>query len=150
MDSGHNYAWLIVGAVAALFVPLTGLDRWLLTALHAVVPLPWSRIALGVLIFWAAAALYFRSHWGAAMRRLREQVDNSARAAERLDAIIADADRSAFVIRDNLVEALQDKQPAGQARMYLEGALSHAAKLGDTVARFRTVRGSLAARDDEL
>lgn len=151
MSRLQDYRWLIVGAVAAVLVPVSGLDRGAVALASAVAPLPWGRIGLGFLLFWCGAAFYFRSHWGAAQRALRQAHDTSRHASARLDAIVADGERSAWVLRDNLLELTDSEPNPAQARLYLEGALAHATKMGDVLARCRAVGHDLApgASQDE-
>ena len=144
MSRLQDYRWLIVGAAAAVLVPVSGLDRGAVVLASNVAPLPWGRIGLGFLLFWCGAAFYFRSHWGAAQQALRRSRDTSRRASERLDEIVADGERSAWVLRDNLLELTDSEPTAAQARLYLEGALAHAIKMGDVLARCRAVMQDLA------
>lgn len=144
MSRLHPYRWLIVGTAAAVLVPVSGLDQEAVALASRVAPLPWGRIGLGVLLFWCCAAFYFRSHWGETKGALRRAHEVSRRASARLAGIAADGERSAWVLRDNLLELTDSDPPPDLARLYLEGALAHTNKIGDVMARCRAVGEDLA------
>lgn len=128
--------WLIVGAVLAVGVPLFGLHRSVTAGLGAWLPLPWADMILGTLLFMACAGIYFRSHWEATARMLREREERLAAIAAAIDGIGADLERSGAVMTENLVEVGRD--PNGVASgLYLEGARAHAERLPRLAARLR-------------
>lgn len=144
MQSLRGTGWLLVGLLLALVVPALGLAARLGELLDSWAPLPWGAIGLGLLLFWAGAGLYFRSHWVATLRALRTVEAEAADAARRLDSVIADGERWSYVLRDNLLELRRGDLPADQARLYLEGAVSHADKVRELVERCRGARARLS------
>jgi hypothetical protein len=146
MSRLQGYGWLLVGAALAVLVPTLTIDRRIVGFLEGVLPLPWARLGLGILIFWTAAALYFRSHWSATLGLLETQQCQLGKAVDRLQDIAADAERSAFLLADNLEELdVGDNADSIQA-LYLGGAQVHAAKLAQIGQRCRAVGGELARR----
>lgn len=140
----QGYGWLMVGVALAVLVPALAIDRLAVGLLDRVLPLPWARLGLGLLIFWSAAALYFRSHWSATLGLLEARHRQLGKAAGRLSDIAADAERSAFLVADNLEEIdLGDNADSTQA-LYLGGARAHAAKLAEIGKRCRAVGGQIA------
>ncbi len=146
MSKLQGYGWLMVGAVLALAVPILAIDQLLVDLLERVLPLPWARLGLGVLIFWATAVLYFRSHWSATLGLLETQHRQLGRTAKRLNDIAADAERSAYLLADNLEEIHVDDTAGGTQALYLDGARAHAAKLAQVGKRCRTASSDLTNR----
>ncbi len=129
--------WLLVGAVAAVGVWSTLADP-LASSLDGVLPGAWRRAAIGLLVFAACCALYFRSHWAATLGALAERDSGTPGAARRLEEAAADLERSAHVIGDNLLEVEGHvRDPA--AGLYLDGAKAHAAKLPQVAVRLRNM-----------
>ncbi len=143
MSKLQGYGWLLVGAVLALAVPILAIDQLAIGILSAILPLPWGRLGIAVLIFWTAAALYFRSHWAATLDLLQAKHRQLSAANERLRDIAADAERSAYLLADNLEEVKAGD--GGTHAMYLDGARAHAAKLADVGKRCRAVGAQLVA-----
>ena len=139
----HGTGWLLVGVLLGVGIPVSGLDARLLGFLEGLVPLPWSRVLLGLLLFWAAAALYFRSHWAATLAELSRRGTEQQTAARRLSGIVGDAERWAFVLRDNLLEAANLELPDRTRQLYLDGAAAHADKMITVVDRCRGVLSEL-------
>ncbi len=142
MSNLQGYGWLLVGAALAVVVPILGIDRLAVGFLSGLLPLPWARLGLGALIFWAAATLYFRSHWAATLDLLQTRHDQLGQATARLDDIATDAERSAFLLADNLEEVKAGTGPTDA--IYLDGARAHAAKLAQVGKRCRAVGAQLA------
>ena len=155
MSTLQGYGWLMVGATLAVVVPILAVDQFMVEVLTGLAPLPWARLGLGALVFWAVAALYFRSHWSATLGLLQAQRYQYRRAAERLKDIAADTERTAYLLADNLEEI--DLGDGGETRqsLYLEGARAHAAKVAQVAQRCRllsdelTAHRSATARDTE-
>ena len=139
----HGTGWLLVGVLLGIGIPATGLDTWLLGFLGQFVPLPWSRVLLGLLLFWAAAALYFRTHWVATLGELNRLGRQRQAAARGLAGIVGDAERWAFVLRDNLLEAANLELPERTRQLYLDGAAAHADKMVAVADRCRGVLSEL-------
>lgn len=137
----QGIGWLLVGAVLGLVVPATGLHRRVPDLLGAVLALPWAGILVGVLLFGSCAGLYFRSHWAATARAHGESVRRAAEAAERLQRLGEDIDRSAFLIGDNLREV--DSTTGAHRDLYLDGARAHAEKLSRAAERCRGLASRL-------
>ena len=133
--------WLLVGAVAAIGV-WSGLADGLVVSLDGVLPGGWRRLAVGALAFAACCALYFRSHWAAALAMLVGQGPGASAAARRLQDAAADLERSAHVIGDNLIE-VEAHVADGSAALYLDGARAHAARLPRVAAAVRATAAEL-------
>ena len=131
--------WLWVGLLLGLLTAL-GMLTPVAGALDGILPVGWSRVAVG--LGWVAAgfALYFRSHWAATVSAYSGRGPVSHSAARRLDDVAAEIDRSAHVIDDNLVEL---NSGSAQRELYLEGARAHAAKLKQNAERLRGVARQL-------
>ena len=133
--------WLLVGAAAAVGVGF-GLADPLVTRLDGLLPGAWRRISVGALVFAACCALYFRSHWAAALATLVEKGPTATAAARHVEEAAADVERSAHVIADNLLEVAADVDD-GAAKLYLDGAQAHAAKLPQVAARLRNAAAEI-------
>lgn len=120
--------WLLAGIAGALIVALVPAYAWPPGA-------RWPLVALALAV---GCALYFRSHWAATDRSLRDTSRQSADVSERLERLADDLDRSAFVIRDNLEEVR-----AARSSLFLDGARAHASKLADLSARCRGLASRL-------
>ncbi|HJO02886.1 MAG TPA: hypothetical protein QGG47_02805 [Acidobacteriota bacterium] len=142
----QGYGWLVVGAALAAVVPILAIDQAAIAVLESIVPLPWARLGLGVLIFWTAAALYFRSHWSATLGLLEDQHRQLGRTAARLEDIAGDAERSAYLLADNLEEIDVGDAGGTPQALYLEGARAHAAKLAQIGKRCRAASNELTDR----
>jgi len=134
----HGYGWLIAGAAVALAVPASGGDRWLLNLL-APFPLPWQRLFLGLLLFGCALALYFRAYAAQLATKLRAERQIALAAAPSLREAAGDLERSAWVVKDNLLEMTNAQLPAEQSALYLQGALAHAERLPKVATRIRAL-----------
>lgn len=137
--------WLLVGAAGAIAV-WSGLADPLAMSLDDVLPGAWRRFAVGVLVFGAGGALYFRSHWAATLRALLERGPGATTAARRLHEAAADIERSAHVIGDNLIE-VEGHVADPSADLYLAGAKAHAAKLSQVAVRLRHTAGGLTGSE---
>lgn len=131
--------WLLVGAVAAIAIPASGAHRTVVPALQRAVPMPWAEVLLSLLIFMACAGIYFRSHWAAAARLLRDRERSLLEIREAVDQVAADLERSGTVMAENLGEVARDPV-AATSELYLEGALAHAQRLSRLAGRLRRLR----------
>ena len=133
--------WLIVGVVMAM-IAWSGLADAALVALDELLTPGWRRLAVGVLLFAACAAVYFRSHWAAALGLVQGRGRQGSPHAARLRDVAGDLELSAHVIADNLLEVVPTPGADGGS-LYLDGARAHAAKLPEAIARIRGVAGEL-------
>ncbi len=146
MSKLQGYGWLIVGAALAIVVPILAIDQLVVEFLEGLLPLPWARLGVGMLIFWTTAVLYFRSHWSATLGLLETQHRQLGRAAKQLKNIAADAERSAYLLTDNLEEIHLGDTAGEMQALYLDGARAHAAKLAQVGQRCRAVSSELTNR----
>lgn len=143
-DSLRGSGWLWVAALAAVLV-WSGLGGYVADRLDPVLPAPWRRVLLGLVVALAALALYFRSHWASTLGLLQRKGPADVQLARRLHETARDIDRSAHVIADNLAEIDGEGSRAG---LYLEGARAHANKLTEMAARIRGVADEVRGDDD--
>lgn len=135
MTTLRAHGWLLLGVVAGLLAPAFGLPEWLASTLEAALPLPWGRIGLGGLIFWAGAGLHFRSHWASSLACLRRERQRQAAAARLLESAREDGISWVRVIQENLQMVADGRQRRQEAELYLSGALAHARKLEELFQR---------------
>lgn len=126
--------WLLLGAIAGVAVLATDLPHGISTLLERLVPLPWPRLVLAVLVFWAFAGIHFRSHLVATRRALRSALEDRAAHDSRLRVDLEDATRSAFIVADNLVECEEGTHESRRS-MYLDGAKTHARRIVAVLGR---------------
>lgn len=139
-------AWLLIGAVVALLVAVTGVGRVAAGALGAVVPLPWGAIGAGLLVFAAFAGLHFRLQLVRSLQRQRDQLERNAAASRLIRAASSDGRRWLRVVQENL-ELVGDGSGAGaQSSLYLDGARANADKIEQA---FERIEGN-QERLDEL
>ncbi len=138
----QGYGWLIVGVVAGAMAALFPATVVQATSAAAGSLAGWQRAALGLLVFGCFAALYFRAHWIATLAAIRERDQMLAATRTRLLEAAEGAERSAFVLGDNLRE-IQGDGPQAMRRLYLEGARAHAGKLDETLALIRILANRL-------
>jgi hypothetical protein len=130
----RDYVWLLVGTAAAIVVPFAGGGAWLERLLGSVVPLPWARIGLALLIFGTAAALHFRFQLVRGLEQGASQRERQRAASRLINAAVADGRRWLLVIQENL-ELVGDEDLPQRSRLYLEGARAHADKLEQAFER---------------
>jgi hypothetical protein len=147
MERIQGKGWLIAGVALAVAVPALGLHRTVPAGLAGLVPLPWSGLFVGFLVFFACAGMYFRSHWAATSRLLRRHGRGSMDAGRTLAELAADLDRSGSVLAENLAEVAREPG-APTSELYLDGARAHADRLGQIAARLRAVGDALTRREE--
>lgn len=146
MAALRRYAWLIVGAVVAVLVPLFDVADTATDLLGTLAPLPWHDIGAGILWLFVGAALYFRRSWIGSIRDLARERERHGAAARLLAKILEDGRRSLGVIEDNLAVLSEGDQRPSDAALYLEGARSHAVKVEEVFERVDGVRRRLRPR----
>jgi hypothetical protein len=144
-----EYRWLWIGLFAAVAVPALGLGTRLAAVLDGWVPLPWSRVGVGLLIFAAMAALHFRSHWVACLQTLGAEKQRTQAAAQLLSEVRMDGSNGVRVIKDNLDLVAGGSQRPQEAELYLQGAQAHAAKLEQVFERLEGIRIRLGTTTDD-
>lgn len=136
--------WLLLGAALAILVPATGLHRGAVAALEEIAPLPWVGLLTGLLVFWACAGFYFRSHWIATLGELVRAHGRLQKASERVHEAAQSAGRHAYLVRDNL-EEVRPSVVDSQAQLYLDGAVAHADKIVASSQQLAATASTLAA-----
>jgi hypothetical protein len=121
--------WLILGFLVAIGTVSTNAADALAASLGRFVPLPWARIGVAILVFWAFAGIHFRAHWAA--------TQDGARLRDSLREDLDDAGRSVAIVEDNLREVLPDPADDRADSLYLAGAHAHARRLLAVVERAR-------------
>lgn len=129
MSMTRDYLWLLIGAVGAIAVPVSGAGGWIASALEGVVPLPWGQIGLGIMIFAAASGLHFRLQLVRCLDGRRAEVERRGAASRLVRAAVDDGRRWLRVIQENLELVGGGPRDQPQERLYLEGAQAHADKL---------------------
>jgi len=145
MDRARGTGWLLLGILAGVLVPVAGLDRSVPAGLSGLVPLPWSGLLSGGLVFALFAAIHFRSHWMESARRRRETDERLRSDGPGLAAIADDLERTGSVLSETLQE-LQTDSPERVRALYLDGAFAHVARLHRLADGLRAVA---RARDEE-
>ena len=143
MPARRTYRWLWIGLVAAALPPSSGLIGRSLGREIGDGQSLWPELALGVLLFWCCAGLYFRERWIVARRALRRETELRGNLADVMGDILDDGERSVHLLKDNLVEVDRGSPPGQEAGLYLSGAQAHAAKLGSLLQRVRALHKRL-------
>ena len=130
----RDYVWLLIGAVAAITLPFSGLGHAVAESLRGVIPLPWGQIGLAVVIFGTASALHFRLQLMRSLDAHDSDLERRRAASRLILAAAADGKRWLLVIQENL-EIVADDDLKSQDRLYLEGAKAHADKLEQAFER---------------
>jgi len=145
----REYRWLWIGLVAAVAVPTLGVGMRLASAMEGLIPLPWGRIGVGLLIFAALAALHFRSHWVGCLHALEAEKQRVNAAAQLLHDVRMDGKNGVRIIKENLDLVAGGSQRPQEAKLYLQGAQAHAAKLEQVFERLEGIRLRLDTQPDD-
>jgi len=139
MRHARDYVWLLIGAVAAIALPLSGLGHALAESLSGLIPLPWGKVGIAVVVFGAASALHFRLQLMRSLADHDSDLERQEAASRLVLSAVADGKRWLLVIQENL-EIVDSDQLKSQDRLYLEGARAHADKLEQA---FERIEGNL-------
>jgi hypothetical protein len=144
-----DFRWLWIGLIGAVLVPVLGIGDRLAGVLEGLVPLPWGRIGLGILLFAAAAALHFRSHWVRSLVDVETERQRSHAAARLLEGVALDGAAGVNVIKENIDLVASGTQRQQESLLYLQGARAHADKLDQVFERLDGVRRRLEPPSDD-
>lgn len=144
-----EYRWLWFGLIAAIAVPALGAGSLLGDVLDDLIPLPWNRIGVGILVFAASAALHFRSHWVQSLHSLEAERKRIHAAARLLRDVGNEGSNGVRIIKENLELVVGGSQRPQEAELYLQGALAHAGKLEQVFERLHGIYIRLDAQPDD-
>lgn len=130
-----GFEWLLIGGVAALVVPLSGIDAIVAGWADAVLPFAAAKLFGGLLVFFLATAFHFRYHWVRSLEELGAARQRMGAAARRIDEARLDGLRWLRVIQENLELVVDTDQRPADAELYLGGARAHAEKLEQAFVR---------------
>ena len=145
----REYRWLWIGLVAAITVPTLDVGARLAGVMEGLIPLPWGKLGLGLLIFFALAAQHFRSHWVGCLHALEADRQQARAAARLLEEVRLDGANGVRVIHENLAIVAGGSQRPQEAELYLQGAQAHAAKLEQAFERLDGIRRRLEIQADD-
>lgn len=146
MNLLRDYGWLLIGALAAVITVAVRPGDAAVAALAGVVPLPWGRLGVALLVFAACAGLHFRLQLVRSLERERDQLERNAAASRLIRAASSDGRRWLRVVQENLQMVDEDAHAERERQLYLEGARANADKLEQA---FERIEGN-QARLDEL
>jgi hypothetical protein len=92
------------------------------------------------LIFAAAAALHFRSHWVRSLHAIEAERQRTLAAARLLEGVAMDGSSGVNIIKENLALVAGGSQRPQEAELYLQGAQAHADKLDQVFERLNGIR----------
>jgi hypothetical protein len=144
-----DYRWLWIGAILAIVVPTSGTGSLVASSLESMIPLPWGRVGIGILIFAAAAAFHFRSHWVRSLHAVEAERQRARAAARLLEGVAMDGASGVSIIKENLALVAGGSQRPQEAELYLQGARAHADKLDQVFERLNGIRARLDAPSDD-
>ncbi len=131
----RDYAWLLVGAVAAVLTGVLGLGAGMSSFLGGIVPLPWGAIGVSVLVFAACTGLHFRLQLMRSLEQRRDDLERSAAASRLIHSAVSDGRRWLHVVQENLELVTDGSQAERERNLYLGGALANADKLDQAFDR---------------
>ncbi len=150
MSALRDYGWLVAGAVGGLLIAALGFGEAASTRLGDVIPLPWGKIGITLLVFAAFAGLHFRLHLVRSLEQQRDELERGAAASRLIHSAVSDGRRWLRVVQENLELVSDGSQGKREEELYLGGARANADKLEQAFDRIEGNQRRLdASRSDD-